>query len=153
MVRGKICYSMCFYKCKHLPYFQIFVLLQPLRKFCRLTFPCFWVVHPWKKKNILSSQDSNSLSLLTEISGVEALVPARSVSVLQSLASGLPGCWGEVGSRWEWCWRSWKEPSVDPSEGRREGSCWSLEGWGRDINTVMRDTVLSPCLSMVSVPL
>lgn len=37
-----------------------------------------------------SSQDSNSLSLLTEMSGVEAPVPLRSVSVLQSLASGLP---------------------------------------------------------------
>lgn len=74
----------------------------------------------------LSSQDSNSLSLLTEISGVEAPVPLRSVSVLQSLASGLPRWRGEVGSKWGWWRRSWREPSGELSEGRREGSCCSL---------------------------
>lgn len=51
-------------------------------------------------KRVPSSQGSNSLSLLTEMSGVEAPVPLRSVSVLQSLASGLPGWRGEVGNKW-----------------------------------------------------
>lgn len=78
-----------------------------------------------------SSQDSNSLSLLTEISGVEAPVPLRSVSVLQSLASGLPGWRGDAGNKWGWWWRSWREPSDERSEGRREESCCSLGG-GRD---------------------
>lgn len=73
-----------------------------------------------------SSQDSNSLSLLTEISGVEAPVPLGSGSVLQSLASGLPGWRGEAGSRWGWWWRPWREPLGELSEGRREGSCCSL---------------------------
>lgn len=73
-----------------------------------------------------SSQDSNSLSLLTEISGVEAPFPLGSGSVLQSLASGLPGWRGEAGSRWGWWWRPWREPLGELSEGRREGSCCSL---------------------------
>lgn len=73
-----------------------------------------------------SSQDSNSLSLLTEISGVEAPVPLCSVSVLQSLASGLPRR-GEVGSKWGWWRRSWRESLGELSEGRREGSCCSLD--------------------------
>lgn len=79
-----------------------------------------------------SSQDSNSLSLLTEMSGVEAPVPLRSVSVLQSLVSGLPRWRGELGNKWGWWWRSWWEPSGELSEGRREGSCCILGG-GRDI--------------------
>lgn len=53
-----------------------------------------------RPKRVPSSQDSNSLSLLTEMSGVEAPVPLRSVSVLQSLASGLPRWRGEVGNKW-----------------------------------------------------
>lgn len=76
------------------------------------------------------SQDSNSLSLLTEISGVEAPVPLRSFSVLQSLASGLPRWRGELGSKWGRWWRSWRDPSGELSEGRMEGSCCSLNREG-----------------------
>lgn len=78
-----------------------------------------------------SSQDSNSLSLLTEMSGVDAPVPLRSVSVLQSLASGLPKWRGEVGNKCGWWRLSWWELSGELSCGRREGSCCSLRG-GRD---------------------
>lgn len=56
-------------------------------------------VHRMFKCNSLSSQDSNSLSLLTEISGVEAPVPLWLVPVLESLASGLPRRRGDGGSR------------------------------------------------------
>ena len=70
-----------------------------------------------------ASQDSNSLSLLTEMSGVEALVPRGPVPELQSLARGLlaPPC-GEEERR-----RSWEEHSGELPEGWRLGSCWSLE--------------------------
>lgn len=47
-----------------------------------------------------ASQDSNSLSLLTEMSGVDAPVSRCSVSSLQSLASGLPKWRGELGNMW-----------------------------------------------------
>lgn len=79
-------------------------------------------------RGIPLSQDSNSLSLLTEMSGVEAPVPLRSFSVLQSLASGLPRWRGEAGNKWGWWRRSGWEPSGEPSVGRREGSCCSLGG-------------------------
>lgn len=75
-----------------------------------------------------ASQDSNSLSLLTEMSGVDAPVSRCSVSSLQSLASGLPKWRGEPGNMWAW-WRcSWLELLVEFSEGAREGSCCSLCG-------------------------
>lgn len=75
-----------------------------------------------------ASQDSNSLSLLTEMSGVDAPVSRCSVSSLQSLASGLPKWRGELGNMWAW-WRcSWLELLVEFSEGAREGSCCSLCG-------------------------
>lgn len=75
-----------------------------------------------------AAQDSNSLSLLTEMSGVDAPVSRCSVSSLQSLASGLPRWRGELGNMWAW-WRcSWPELLVEFSEGAREGSCCSLRG-------------------------
>lgn len=86
----------------------------------QVSLRCVWASWPAP-----SSQDSNSLSLLTEISGVEAPVPLCSVSVLESLASGLARR-GEAGSKCGWWRRSWWEPVGELSEGRREGSCCSL---------------------------
>lgn len=98
-----------------------------------------------------SSQDSNSLSLLTEISGVEAPVPLRSFSVLQSLASGLPRWRGEGGNKWGWWRRSWRELSGELSEGRREGSCCILGGgrYEKD-ETAVPDWSLFHCVSLPS---
>lgn len=77
-------------------------------------------------------QGSNSLSLLTEISRVEAAVRLCSISVLQSLASGLLlRWWREEGNRWGWWWRSWLVLSGEVSEAKREESCCILSGgWG-----------------------
>lgn len=84
-----------------------------------------------------ASQDSNSLSLLTEMSGVDAPVSRCSVSSLQSLASGLPKWRGELGNMWAW-WRcSWLELLVEFSEGAREGSCCSLCGKKHEKHSVV----------------
>lgn len=68
--------------------------------------------------------DSNSLSLLTEMSGVEAPVPLGPVPELQTLFSGLPGRCGDEPWRCVLC--SEEEHSGELPEGRREESCCSL---------------------------
>lgn len=68
--------------------------------------------------------DSNSLSLLTDMSGVEAPVPRGPVPELQSLfSSGLPGRCGEEPWRCALCS---EEHSGELPEGWRDGSCCSL---------------------------
>lgn len=59
-----------------------------------------WAQASLKASLSARSQDSNSLSLLTEMSGVDAPVSRCSVSSLQSLASGLPRWRGELGNMW-----------------------------------------------------